>query len=115
MRAKLQLVSLHNRRLFIKPQYVYKIINNINCPKQLTGYLIIKKQTKTSSILQWSNIIRSTTRLRLNVDRPRLSSRLRVPGTNCQEMYVSSQHLHSLPDEHGQLQSRFYKLNVDFI
>ena len=44
MRAKLQLLSLHSRRLFIKLQYVNKIINNHNCPKQLTGYLM--KQTQ---------------------------------------------------------------------
>lgn len=44
MRAKLQLLSLHSRRLFIKLQYVYKIINNINCPKQLTGYLVKRSQ-----------------------------------------------------------------------
>ena len=79
-RAKLQLVSLHNRRLFIKPQYVYKIINNINCPKRAVDRLFNETITKTLSILQWSNIIRSTIRLRLNVNRRRLSSRLRVPG-----------------------------------
>ena len=44
MRAKLQLLSLHSRRLFIKLQYVYKIINNINYPKQLTGYLMKRSQ-----------------------------------------------------------------------
>ena len=44
MRAKLQLLSLHSRCLFIKLQYVYKIINNINCPKHLTGYLMKRSQ-----------------------------------------------------------------------
>ena len=38
MRAKLFLSSLYSRRLFSKLQYVYKIIYNINCPKQLIGY-----------------------------------------------------------------------------
>ena len=38
--------------------------------------------------------------LRLNVDRPCLNSQLRVLGTNCQEIYVSSQHLHSLRAKH---------------
>ena len=45
MRAKLFLLSLYSRRLFIKLQYVYKIsINYINCPKQLRGYLVKRSQ-----------------------------------------------------------------------
>ena len=40
MRAKLHLLSLYGRRRLIRLQYVYKIVNNINCPKQLTGYLV---------------------------------------------------------------------------
>lgn len=34
------------------------------------------------------------------MDRPCLNSQLRVLGTNCQEIYVSSQHLHSLRVKH---------------
>ena len=49
MRAKLQLLSLHSRRLFIKLHFVYKIINNINCPKQLTGYLMKRSQRNCRS------------------------------------------------------------------
>ena len=33
MSGKLFLLSLYSRRLFLKLQYVYKFINNINCPK----------------------------------------------------------------------------------
>ena len=50
MRAKLFLLSLYSRRLFIKLQYVYKIVNNINCPKQLTGYLVKRSQRHRRSL-----------------------------------------------------------------
>ena len=50
MRAKLFLLRLYNRRRFIKLQYVYKIINNINCPKQLTGYLVKRSQRRRRSV-----------------------------------------------------------------
>ena len=50
MRAKLFLLPLYNRRRFIKLQYVYKIINNINCPKQLTGYLVKRSQRHRRSV-----------------------------------------------------------------
>ena len=50
MRAKLILLSLYSRRLFIKLQYVYKIVNNINCPKQLTGYLVKRSQRHRRSL-----------------------------------------------------------------
>ena len=43
MHAKLVL-SLYNRHCFIRLQYVYKIINNVNCPKQLIGYLVNRSQ-----------------------------------------------------------------------
>ena len=50
MRAELLLLSLFSRRLFIKLQYVYKIINNINCPTQLTGYLVKRSQRHCRSL-----------------------------------------------------------------
>ena len=50
MHTKLFLLSLYSRRLFIKLQYVYKIINNINCPKQLTGYLVKRSQRHCRSL-----------------------------------------------------------------
>ena len=50
MRAKLFLLSLYSRHLFIKWHYVYKIINNINCPKQLTGYLVKRSQRHCQSL-----------------------------------------------------------------
>ena len=50
IRAKLFLLSLYSRRLVIKLQYVYKTINNINCPKQLTGYLVKRSQRRCRSL-----------------------------------------------------------------
>ena len=50
MRAKYFLLSLYSRRLFIKLQYVYKIINNINSPKQLTGYLVKRSERHCRSL-----------------------------------------------------------------
>ena len=39
MRSKLGLLTLKNRRHFLRFQLVYKIINDYNCPNQLKGYL----------------------------------------------------------------------------
>ena len=39
MRSKLGLLTLKNRRRFLRFQLVYKIINDYNCPNQLKGYL----------------------------------------------------------------------------
>ena len=50
MRAKLFLLSLCSRRLFTKLQYAFKIVNNINCPKQLTGYLVKRSQRHRRSL-----------------------------------------------------------------
>ena len=50
MRAELLLLSLFSRRLLIKLQYVYKIINNINCPVQCPGYLVKRSQRHCRSV-----------------------------------------------------------------
>ena len=39
MRSELGLLTLKNRRRFLRFQLVYKIINDYNCPNQLKGYL----------------------------------------------------------------------------
>jgi hypothetical protein len=44
MSAKLHLLSLYGRRRLVRLQYVYKIINNVNCPKQLIGYVVRRSQ-----------------------------------------------------------------------
>ena len=40
MRSNPTLLSLSSRRRFIRLQLVCKIINNIDCPRQLKGYLV---------------------------------------------------------------------------
>ena len=40
MRLKLTLLSLSSRRRFMRLQLAYKIFNDIDCPRQLTGYLV---------------------------------------------------------------------------
>ncbi|KAK2547798.1 hypothetical protein P5673_032136 [Acropora cervicornis] len=83
-------ITLHadrKTRRFIKLQYVYKIINNINCPKQLTGYLVKRSQRHRRSVRD--PILLDPPLVKTNLGRLHLSSRLRVPETNCQERYVS--------------------------
>ena len=60
LRAKLVLLSLYNRHRFIRLQYVYEISNNVNCPKQLIGYLV--KQS-----LQHCRSLRDSTLVELQV------------------------------------------------
>ena len=50
MRAKLVLLSLYNRCRFIRLQYVYKIINNVNCPNSAIDRVFGKAITTTLSI-----------------------------------------------------------------
>ena len=39
MRNTLGLLTLYNRRRFLRFVFIFKIVNNQNCPKQLEGYL----------------------------------------------------------------------------
>ena len=50
MRTKLCLLSLYCRRRFLRLQYVFKIINNYECPKQLIGYLVKRSERHTRSL-----------------------------------------------------------------
>ena len=50
MRAKLVLLSLKNRRRFLRQQLVYKIVNNINCPHQLVNYLVKRSDLHNRSL-----------------------------------------------------------------
>ena len=50
MRTKLFLLSLYSRRLFSELQYAYKIVYNINCPKQLIGYLVKRSRRHCRSL-----------------------------------------------------------------
>lgn len=50
MRAKLALLSLVSRGRFIRLQFVYKIVNNINCPQQLVDYLVKRSEMRDRSL-----------------------------------------------------------------
>ena len=44
MRSKLTLLSLSSRRRFMRLQLVYKIFNDIDCTRQLKGYLVKRSE-----------------------------------------------------------------------
>ena len=44
------MTAYHEQPLFSRLQYVYKIINNINCPKQLTDYSVKWSQRNCRSL-----------------------------------------------------------------
>ena len=50
MRIKLNLLSLESRRHFLRLQLVYKIVYNINCPRQLQGYLVGRSEMHSRSL-----------------------------------------------------------------
>ena len=56
MRTKLSLLSLYSRRRFQKLQYVFRIINNYDFPRQLIGYLV-KRSERHSRSLRDQNLL----------------------------------------------------------
>ena len=50
MRIKLNVLSLVSRRRFLRLQLVYKIVYNINCPRQLQGYLVRRSEMHSRSL-----------------------------------------------------------------
>ena len=50
IRAKLALLSLVSRGRFIRLQFVYKIVNNINCLQQLVDYLVKRSEMRDRSL-----------------------------------------------------------------
>ena len=49
MRNTLGLLTLYNRRRFLRFVFTFEIVNNQNCPKQLEGFQSRLPQSKTSS------------------------------------------------------------------
>ena len=64
-----------------------QVINNINCTLQLTTNLVKRSQRHCRSFRDLTLL--DLPLVKPNVVRLHLSTRLRVPGTNCQERYVS--------------------------
>jgi hypothetical protein len=50
MGIKFSLLSLEKRRRFLRLQLVFKIINNINCPEQLTGHFVKRSEMRNRSL-----------------------------------------------------------------
>ena len=50
MRTKLVILSLYNRRRFLELQFVFKVVNKINCPYQLDNYLVMKSELHSRNL-----------------------------------------------------------------
>ena len=46
MRERLGLLTLSNRRRYLRLQLVYKIVNDYYCPRQLQGYFALRSQLR---------------------------------------------------------------------
>lgn len=44
MRERLGLLTLSNRRRYLRLQSVYKIVNDYRCPRQLQGYFALRSE-----------------------------------------------------------------------
>ena len=50
MRNTLGLLTLYNRRPFLRSVFIFKILNNQNCPKQLEGYLTSRAELQNRNL-----------------------------------------------------------------
>ena len=50
MRNILGLLTLYNRRRFLRFFFIFKILNNQNCPKQLEGYLTSRAELQNRNL-----------------------------------------------------------------
>ena len=46
MRERLGLLTLFNRRRYLRLQLVYKIVNDYHCPRQLQGYFALRSELR---------------------------------------------------------------------
>ena len=46
MRERLGLLTLSNRRRYLRLQLVYKIVNDYHCPRQLQGYFALRSELR---------------------------------------------------------------------
>lgn len=92
VKKKKNMSAYHEQSLFNRLQYIYnKITTNIDCPKQLTDYLVKWSQRNCLSLRDLLDLPLVKTK----GDRPRSNSWLPGTGTHCQESYKSKRHLHS--------------------
>ena len=50
MRERLGLLTLFNRRRYLRLQLVYKIVNHYHCPKQLQGYFSLRSEIRCKTL-----------------------------------------------------------------
>ena len=50
MRNTLGLLTLYNRRQFLRFVFIFNIVNNQNCPKQLEGYLTSRAELQNRNL-----------------------------------------------------------------
>ena len=50
MRNTLGLLTLYNRRRFLRFVFIFNIVNNQNCPKQLEGYLTSRAELQNRNL-----------------------------------------------------------------
>ena len=85
MRTKLGLLSLNSRRRFIRLQLVHKIIHNIDCPRQLTGYFSRRSETHNRSLRDNTLLCVIPTKSKMGESPFQCSARKN--GTPCQKTY----------------------------
>ena len=50
MRERLGLLTLFNRRRYLRLQLVYKIVNDYHCPRQLQGYFALRSELRRKAL-----------------------------------------------------------------
>ena len=50
MRERLGLLTLFNRRRYLRLQLVYKIVNDWHCPRQLQGYFALRSKLRRKAL-----------------------------------------------------------------
>ena len=57
MRERLGLLTLFNRRRYLRLQLVYKIVNDYHCPRQLQGYFLLRSEIRRKPLEIVGNFI----------------------------------------------------------
>ena len=50
MRDRLGLLTLFNRRRYLRLQLAYKIVNDYHCPRQLQGYFALRSELRRKAL-----------------------------------------------------------------
>ena len=85
MREKLDLLTLFNRRRYMRLQLVYRIVNDYNCPRQLLGYFVLRSDLR-------GKVLRDNRKLHL----PRTKTAI----GHSTFMYAAAKEWNDLPNDH---------------